>query len=620
MDNNYKINSLIKPKSKLSKMGYKPLNFDTINKKSKKNSNDSKRIDMSKNKKNKNKNDFHKLKNYDNGYSFETKKTKKIGIKNKIPMIISMVLVEIVTLVCIFVFGTFLRYSNMTQKVTFNKANIKNENIEQSTLEIMKGYKTVAVFGLDARSGSVGRGSNADVNMIINLNLETGGVKIISIYRDTFLNISKNNSYGKLNSAYSHGGPERAVDTLNKNFDLDIENYFSFNWQAVADGIDMLGGVGIYVTSAEFLYINAFIHEYCKETGIGADNPAAYYIIKPGYQILNGVQALSYCRLRLMDNDFKRRERQVEVMKQCLENAKNLDLGKINEILQKVLPQISYAFDMNEMLSIAKTIKGIHIENSEGIPEINYMVMQDMGAHGNCVVPNTLVRAAKKVHEILYNETDYKPSSAVNTYSNRIAELKNQYKEENENKIENSEGETDSENNPVPINTSTNKPRRATSSNSTNRNSGSSNNANSTTNTNNDNVNPNARTENNETVVPNIGGENETTKSDNNDVRQVNNPPYSETNTNTNNDSRPVAYPGSENENSNPNTTANSNTNAPNSTNNSNRITVPGMDSSPITSNSGPGSVNNDSNIRQNSDNLPSNNDNIIVVPGGPIS
>lgn len=593
MENNYNSNSLIKPKSKLSKMGYKPLNFDKINKNNKHIKNAPKRLDL--NKKAKNKQEFSRLKNYDNGFSFETKKTKKVGIKNKIPMIISMVLVELITLVGIFAFGTFLRYSNMTQKVTFNKANIKNENIEQSTLEIMKGYKTVAVFGLDARSGSVGRGSNADVNMIVNLNLETGGVNILSIYRDTFLNISKNNSYGKLNSAYSHGGPERAVDTLNKNFDLDIENYFSFNWQAVADGIDMLGGVGIYVTSAEFLYINAFIHEYCKETGIGADNPAAYYIIKPGYQILNGVQALSYCRLRLMDNDFKRRERQVEVMKQCLENAKNLDIGRINEILQKVLPQISYAFDMNEMLSIAKTIKGIHIENSEGIPEINYMVMQDMGSHGNCVVPNTLVRAAKKVHEILFNETDYKPSSAVNTYSNRIAELKNQYKEENENQTESTVEDESNSDKPVPISNSTNKPRRATSSNSSNRNSG---NNNTNENTNNDNVNPNIQTENNETVVPNIGDNNETTRSNNNQ----------ETNTNTNIDSRPVAYPGSENE------------NRTNETNNSNRITSPGVDSSPITSNTGPGSTNNSANTRQNTENFPINNDNVVIVPGAPIS
>lgn len=591
MDNNYNLNSLIKPKSKLSKMGYKPINFDTLNNKNEYKKNNHFNDENIIKKKNKTKHNFHKLKNYDNGILFETKKNNKGGFKKKIPLIISMILVEAVTLVVIFIFGTFLRYSYMTQKVTFNKSNIKNENIEQSTLEIMKGYKTVAVFGLDARSGSVGRGSNADVNMIVNLNLETGGVKIISIFRDTFLNISKNNSYGKLNSAYSHGGPERAVDSINKNFDLDIENYFSFNWQAVADGIDMLGGVGIYVTSAEFLYINAFIHEYCKETGIGADNPAAYYIVKPGYQILNGVQALSYCRLRLMDNDFKRRERQVEVIKQCLENVKNLDFGRINEIIKKVLPQISYAFDMNEMLSIAKTIKGIHIEESIGIPEINYMVMQDMGSHGNCVVPNTLVRAAKKVHEILYNETDYKPSSAVNTYSNRIAELKNQYREENEKRLEETDTETTENENIVPVATSTNRARRATSSNSSNKNRVNTNN-NSTSDSNSNDVNPNSTTENNESVIPNISGESETVNTSSNDnISQSNAFPYPEIN--TNNNSSNISYTGSENE-----------TSSDNSSINPTKITAPGVNSDAVTADSGPNSSNND----------------VIVVPGAPIS
>ena len=588
IDNFENNNSLIKPKSKISKLGYKPINFDSHNDKAKHKKKISK--DSIRDKKsgiNKlSKNGIYNYKHYDNGLSFESKKHK--NKKSKIPMIISMVVVEIITLVGIFIFGTFLRYSNMTQKVTFNKANIKNTNIEQSTIEVMKGYKTIAVFGLDARTGSVGRGSNADVNMIVNLNLETGAVKIISIYRDTFLNISSNNSYGKLNSAYSHGGPERAVSTLNKNFDLDIENYFSFNWKAVADGIDMLGGVGIYVTSAEFLYINAFIHEYCLETGIGADNPAAYYVAKPGYQILNGVQALSYCRLRLMDNDFKRRERQVEVIKQCLENAKNLDLGKINDILQKILPQISYAFDMNEMLSIAKTVKGIHIDDSEGIPEINYMLMMDMGASGNCVVPNTLVRAAKKVHEILYNNTDYKPSSAVNTYSARITELKNKYLEENENRQEEETAETDEngETKPVPVSTGTNRStKKSTPSNS------------SRTSTNNDETettketveaNPNRNSNNNETVVPNLD--------------------IPETSARVN----PVSVPGGNSANTEETTT---------------RVNAPGMSSDNRTSNNGPGqNTNNVAPISPgspnptNSPNISSSNNDVVVVPGAPIS
>ena len=506
---------------------------------------------------------------------FESDKIVKSKKKTNIVMIVSMVIVECITLCVIFVFGTIIRYSNSTQKVSFNKSEIKNTSIEQSTLEVMKGYKTVAVFGLDSRSGNMSRGSNADVNMIINLNLETGGVKIVSVYRDTFLNISDNNNYGKLNSAYSHGGPERAVKTLNKNFDLDIQNYFAFNWKAVADFVDGLGGVDIYVTPSEFLYMNAFIHEYCIETGIGKQNPAAYYIATAGYQTLNGVQALSYCRLRLMDNDFKRRERQVAVIKQCIEKAKNIDLSKINELVETVLPQISYEFDMNELLSIAKTIKGIHIEETYGLPEINYMLMMNMGSHGNCVVPNSLVRAAKQMHLDLFDDSDYKPSSIVNTCSNTILELKNKYQSESEE----SETETIVDNGvPIPI-----------------------------TNMDSNSV-PNVSNSNNNSNIPSNDNMNNTNNKNLNGNSNVNNT-NSNSNANSNNNTN-----SNSNGNSNNNTTNNTNNNTPNNSNNSiNNGTNNGVviSDSPSFNNNMPLPItDNNSNNTTNSNRIPNTNQN----------
>ena len=97
--------------------------------------------------------------------------------------------------------------------------------------------------------------------MICSVDLESGEIKLVSVFRDTYLNISDKNTYNKINAAYAIGGPEQAVAALNKNLDLNITQYATFNWKAVADAINILGGVDIELTKAEFHYINAFITE-----------------------------------------------------------------------------------------------------------------------------------------------------------------------------------------------------------------------------------------------------------------------------------------------------------------------------------------------------------------------
>lgn len=351
--------------------------------------------------------------------------------KSSLKLFVAMFVVEVLTIVGIYFVGSIYRYSNLTQSIPFNIKNVENTDITESTLAIMKGYKTVAIFGVDSRTGSVDKGNNADVNMIVNLNLETGDAQLVSVYRDLYLSITDNNTYDKLNAAYRKGGPEQAVKSLNKNFDLNIDSYFAFNWKAVADGIELLGGIDLEITKAEFTYMNAFIHETCIATGIDAKNPAAHYIKKTGMQHLDGVQAVAYGRLRLMDSDFQRVERQKKVIALCLEKAKTLDIPKLRLIVEAVLPQIAYAFDMNEMLSILRIVRTVNITESAGCPDVNNIVTMSMGGSGDCIVPLNLEKAVKKLHYILYNVDDYTPSNAVKRYSNRIIELRTKYAEEN---------------------------------------------------------------------------------------------------------------------------------------------------------------------------------------------
>ena len=355
---------------------------------------------------------------------------KKKGGKLKI---IAAVVVEIITLSIIFTVGSAIRISKKAQDVSYDEEYVRNTNITKGKLEVLKGYQTIAIFGLDSRSGNVGKGSNSDVIMIVNINRDNGEVQLMSVYRDTFLNISDNNSYGKINAAYSKGGPERAIKAINKNFDLDIKNYFTFNWRAVAIGIEAVGGVDIDVTEAEFKYLNPYIWDTGRHLGI-ADEYIRYFLVpSAGPNHLNGIQAVAYARIRFSDNDFRRTERQKEVVMQCFEKAKRLDVGQLKGLADRVLPEVAYNYNFTELMSLIRTLGSFKIVTSTGVPEVNNMVMEMMGKYGSCVVPNTLVTVVKKIHNVLYGDEDYTPSSAVQTYSRKITELRHQYEEEAKN-------------------------------------------------------------------------------------------------------------------------------------------------------------------------------------------
>lgn len=354
---------------------------------------------------------------FDADYERRMRDKKKKARRTRI---ITMVIVELLTLICIFGFGFVYRYMHMTADVAFDVSKVRNDNIDISQKQKMSGYWTVAVFGVDSRNGDVGKGANADVQIIANVNMGTGDITLTSVYRDTYLNLGKGDRYSKSNAAYAEGGPEQAVAMLNKNLDLDIENYVTFNWKAVADVIDLLGGVEIDVSKAAFYYMNAYIHETCLKSGISAQNPAAMYIKKAGPQHLNGVQAVAYARLRYMDSDFERTKRQREVISQCLDLAKKTDLATLTKIIDTVLPQVAFNIDTADIIELAKGISRYNIRESVGFPKD--LKDQMMGKKGACVIPATLESNVVWLHSILFADENYTVSDAVKRYSQKISD------------------------------------------------------------------------------------------------------------------------------------------------------------------------------------------------------
>ena len=283
------------------------------------------------------------------------------------------------------------------------------------------GYWNIAVFGVDSRDGNT-KNALADVQMICSIDRATGEIRLVSVYRDTYLKINSEGTYHKINEAYFKGGHKQAVSALEENLDIKIDDYATFNWKSVAEAINILGGIDLEITPAEFKYINGFITETVNSTGIGS-----YQLEQAGMNHLDGVQAVAYSRLRLMDTDFQRTERQRKVVELALAKAKQADLPTLTSLAGYMVQEISTSVGVDDVLPLAKDIGKYHIGETAGFPfSRQTMKIGKM----DCVVPTTLESNVVLLHQFLYGqETSYSPSSAVRKISAHISEETGLYEE-----------------------------------------------------------------------------------------------------------------------------------------------------------------------------------------------
>lgn len=328
--------------------------------------------------------------------------------------IIAMIVAECFVLIGIFGYAFFARKLTLMPRPQVDKGYVENENLQLETLEKMKGYWMIAIFGVDSRNGSVGAGNQSDVNMICCINQDTGEIRLVSVFRDTYMNINDEGRYSKFNEAYARGGPEQALKFLNKNLDLNITDYITFSWKAVADGINILGGVDLEISKAEFRYINGFITETVKATGLGS-----HQLQSAGMNHLDGVQAVAYGRLRLMDTDYARTERQRKIIELAFAKAKQADYATLNNILVTILPQVSHNLDFADLTNVALNISKYHIGETAGFPSAR--TSAKVGNKGDCVIPLTLESNVVELHQFLFGDEAYVPTDTVKQISNKIS-------------------------------------------------------------------------------------------------------------------------------------------------------------------------------------------------------
>ncbi len=276
------------------------------------------------------------------------------------------------------------------------------------------GYWTIAVFGVDSRDGTLGKSNLADVIMVCSIDKKTGEMRLVSVFRDSYMNVG-GDKYHKINEAYFLGGYAQAVTALEDNLDIQIDDYATFNWNAVASAIDVLGGIDLEITDSEFAYINSFITETVNSTGIGS-----VHLTHSGMNHLDGVQAVAYARLRLMDTDFKRTERQRKVIGLAMDKAKSADFGTLKTLVGAVFPQISTSIGVDDVLGIAKNARKYYIGQTSGFP---FSHSETYIGKLSYVIPTTLESNVILLHEFLYDTTGYKPSARTRSISAHIAEV-----------------------------------------------------------------------------------------------------------------------------------------------------------------------------------------------------
>ena len=258
--------------------------------------------------------------------------------------------------------------------------------------------------------------------MIASINQDTGECRLVSVFRDTYLNLS-NDSYNKCNAAYAKGGPEMAISMLNMNLDLNITDFVTVGFAGLTDTIDALGGVYIDVDDSEISHLNNY--QLC----IAEDLKRSYTpVSSTGYQLLDGLQATGYCRIRYTaGDDFKRAERQREVLSAVADQAKKASLPQLTETANAVFDKVYTSLDLSEIIEMLGNVTTYYISETAGFPQESNRATGRIGSKGSCVIPVSLEDNVRWLHQFLFDDSNYEPSDDVKRCSEKIYQDTNGY-------------------------------------------------------------------------------------------------------------------------------------------------------------------------------------------------
>lgn len=342
---------------------------------------------------------------------FNERKKKKMNKGLKIFLIILLILFIIVAGLGV------AGYTFVNGKIgKMQKENIDTTavGINEETKQELKGYRNIALLGIDSRADDYGLGNRSDCMMIASINQETNEIKLISVYRDTYVYVMENGTkrLDKITHAYSYGGAQNTLKSLNEAMDLNITEFVTVNFDAVIAAVDSLGGVYIDIDKSEIKYVNDYIDATSESSGVKSS-----HITHAGRQKLDGVQAVSYTRVRYTaGGDYKRTERMRTVVEAMLSKAKTLNVGQLNSFADTILPKIRTNISTSEIWGLIPKLALFKVTESIGWPYDTKGITLDRW-YG---VPVTLQSNVERLHKEAFEQEDYEASDTVKEMSAAI--------------------------------------------------------------------------------------------------------------------------------------------------------------------------------------------------------
>ena len=333
--------------------------------------------------------------------------------KNKKGLSTFLKIVMILILILLILVGfTFFYVKNKLDKI--QKVELpsgEDLGITDTVAQNLTGYRNIAIFGVDSRSDDYGIGNRSDCIIIASINNDTKEIKLVSVYRDTYVNI-EGHGLDKITHAYSYGEAPLAIKTLNKNLDLNIDEFVTVNFNSVAEAVDQLGGVQLSITAEEVKYINAYIDGTSQNTG-----KTSQHITEPGTYTVDGVQAVAYSRIRYTEGgDYKRTERMRTVLEAMFNKLKTKNIAEINSFANTILPHVYTNISATDIISMVPSMTKYKVTQSIGWPYNTKGKTMDRW-YG---IPVTLESNVIQLHKEAFGEENYVPSDTVKTISQSI--------------------------------------------------------------------------------------------------------------------------------------------------------------------------------------------------------
>ena len=362
----------------------------------------------------------------------EQKKKKR---RKQIILFVVEIVVLLVLVVAFWGVSTLKKIGHVT--ISDDDITINDEVAEATENGEMKGYRNIALFAVDSTSGALTGNTRTDTMIIASINQDTKEIKLVSVYRDTYLN-QGTDTYGKANGAYAAGGAKQAIYMLNMNLDMNITDFVTCGFEALIDAIDALGGIEIEVTEEEISHLNNYQISISGEPDgtLNAAGEPNYYatpyvdytpVTEAGLQTLNGLQATAYCRIRYVGNDYARTNRQRIVLQKVLEKCKTTNPVTLAAIAEDVFPKVLTSLELSDILSLLGDVANYSMGEKGSFPFTDHFYTGTIGSKGSCIVPTTLEDNVILLHEFLFGESDYEPSETVKTCSQKIYADTNQY-------------------------------------------------------------------------------------------------------------------------------------------------------------------------------------------------